>query len=79
MGYRVSKFISLQKYLMGDKGNTGLNEKIGYRDVTWGMCIAISPILDPRQSPLVNLALFTPTKLAPGFRNLLNSALGGLY
>lgn len=33
---------------MGDKGNFGLNEKIGYRDVIWGMCIVIFFILDLR-------------------------------
>lgn len=45
--------ISLQKYLMGDEGNTGVNEKTRNREGTWGTCIAISPISDPRQS-LIN-------------------------
>lgn len=45
---RALKLISLEKYLIGDKGNTGLNEDSGTRHGTWGTRIAFSPLSDTR-------------------------------
>lgn len=69
--YRIPAFISLQKYLMGDEGHTGVNGKARNRDGTWGTAIAISPFSDPRQSPLISHGTLSSTSLGRGFRNLI--------
>lgn len=69
--YRIPAFSSLQKYLMGDEGHTGVNEKTRNRDGTWSTAIAVSPISDPRQSPLISHGTLNSTSLEPGFRNLI--------
>lgn len=68
--YRIPAFISLQKYLMGDEGHTGVNEKTRNRDGTWAP-IAVSPFSDPRQSPLISHGTLNSTSLGRGFRNLI--------
>lgn len=55
--YRIPAFISLQKYLMGDEGHTGVNGKARNRDGTWGTAIAISPFSDPRQSVMFSFGV----------------------
>ena len=69
--YPVPRLISLQRYLTGGEENTGLNGKMGNTDGMWRACIAVFPLSDPRPS-LFLMALLTPTRFAPGFRNLLN-------